>query len=724
MATVQLIRGEAGGRVAEASDAPGGRPGVTEAAPRAALGLAGALLALLLYAAFAHGAVGFPTEARVQVGIAALAAVAGAAWLWTSTLRFSAPPLALAAIGALTAFAVWSGVSVLWSVAPDQTWIELNRALSYVIVLALAIAAGASYRGSVRVIAGGYLLVALAVTVYALGQKLAPGLHISGLSDLNQNTSLGSLDPGQSGSPARLRAPLDYSNALALFITMAVPIAVAAAADDSRTRRARSAALVVLSLMLLAIVLTQSRGGLIALGVALVISAAVGGRRLKTLALVAIAGITTAFPLAFALISPSLVNANVPLASREVAGAELAAVLLVSLVALWGLARLFFKREQATRMSPERARGIGRLLVALSTLALAGWVVSLALSPRGLGGSISHAFSSHSFATVTASGSPGGPQRVVIKSSEHRVAWWKEATGAWSDRPVAGWGAGSFPVTHLLYRRDTLPVKQPHSVPLQFLAETGVIGALLGVGGYALLLGAGVGTVRRLPPGSERMLAAALLAGGVAYAVHALIDWDWDIPGVTLPALVFLGVLAGARGRVADRPRRLPGPGVGVRATTLAALTLVLCAYAVSAALPSLSASKATDALVAASSSSPGRLEQALATAELAARIDPLSDEGLKSAAAVAVQRGDPALARRYLLDAVRRDPSDAVAWGRLTDIEFQLGDHRGMLRAVTRLLALDPQNVKARSLAQLAAQLGTPPNDSATATGTPLPVG
>ena len=35
-----------------------------------------------------------------------------------------------------------------WSVAPDQTWIELNRAITYVIVLCLAIALGASDRSS------------------------------------------------------------------------------------------------------------------------------------------------------------------------------------------------------------------------------------------------------------------------------------------------------------------------------------------------------------------------------------------------------------------------------------------------------------------------------------------------------------------------------------------------------------------------------------------------
>jgi O-antigen ligase len=80
------------------------------------------------------------------------------------------------------------------------------------------------------------------------------------------------------------------------------------------------------------------------------------------------------------------------------------------------------------------------------------------------------------------------PAQLVSADSENRWGWWKEAAGAISARPVQGWGAGSFGVTHLLYRRDTLSVQQPHSVPLQFLAETGIVGAVLGLGCLTLLL--------------------------------------------------------------------------------------------------------------------------------------------------------------------------------------------------------------------------------------------
>ena len=66
---------------------------------------------------------------------------------------------------------------------------------------------------------------------------------------------------------------------------------------------------------------------------------------------------------------------------------------------------------------------------------------------------------------------------------------------------------------HLLYRRDTLSVQQPHSVPLQFLAETGLIGAALALGALGSLLAVATRAVRHSGE-RGRTVAAALLGGG------------------------------------------------------------------------------------------------------------------------------------------------------------------------------------------------------------------
>lgn len=706
MPTVQL----SGRGVAEAGpdlETPGARlPGRGLHPSRAPGALIVALLLLLIYAAFAHGADADPAEARAQVALSAVGVLAGIAWLWSGTIRVAARPLAIAGMALVAAFAFWSGITMLWSVAPNETWLEFNRDLAYVVVLLLAFAAGASHRRSVQTVATGYLLVALAVTVYALGQKLVPGLHITGLFDLNQTSQY-----------ARLRAPFDYWNALALFIAFGVPIALVIAVDTEQPRRIRLAAVLSVELMLLAIALTYSRGGVVALIVGLAVSITFGGAWLRTLMMLVAAAAASALPLIVALTSAELTGANVPLSARQIPGGQLAVVLLVSMLLLYAAGRRLLDVEPRIELGPERVRGMLRLLLAGVAVVVVIGLIGLALSSRGLGGSITHAW--NSFATPQTA-NVNDPNRLFSASSANRWVWWKEAVGAWSDRPFGGWGAGSFQVLDLLYRTTSITVKDAHSVPLQWLAETGLFGALLAVGGYGMLLAGGVDAVRR-KAGAERALAATLLAGAAAYAVHAFYDWDWDMPGITFPVLVFLGVLAGSS--VGRRPRGVLRSPPGVRGVALAACTFVLCVYALSAVLPSLAATKASAALAnAGATSSRVGLEHAAATAELASRLDPVSDAGLTAEASIAVRLGESNLARTYLLEALRRNPSDELAWEQLAALELKLGDVGAMRQATKRVLELDPRGADGRQLVLNLTELSTPPNDSATATSTPLP--
>jgi hypothetical protein len=707
MTTVQLSRpgsAEAGRDVGSPAGWP---PGSDTALTRAPGALIVGLLLVVLYAAFAHGANTDPAEARVQIGLSALAAIAGAAWLWSGAIRVGARARALAGAGLLAAFAVWNGISLLWSVAPNQTWLELNREISYVLVLVLAIGAGASQRRPLQTVATGYLVVAFLVTLYALGQKIAPGLQIAGLIDLNQTATF-----------ARLQAPLDYWNALALFLVFAVPIALVIARDRELPRGMRMASLLAVELMLIVILLTYSRGGLVALVVVVAVTLAFGGAWLKTLLLLAVAAVAAVPAVWMALSVHSLSGANVALSARESAGGEFALVLLASLALLYGVGRILLDRDVQIELTPERRQRALRLAAVGVGFVVVVALIAVALSSRGLTGTVSHAW--HSFTTPHATANVNVPN--VSVSSGNRWVWWKNAVGAWSDRPFAGWGAGSFQVVDLLYSSaSNLSVHDAHSVPLQWLAETGFVGAALAVGAFALLLIAGVEATRR-KTGTERAFAAALLAAGVAYAIHAFYDWDWELPGVTFPVLVLLGALAGsAMGRRTWRARERTASARGL---ALGASTFVLCVYAVSVLLPSLAATKASAALTqAGATSSRAELLHAVGTAQLASRLDPLSDEGLKAAASISVSLGHPVQARSYLLQAVGRDPSDELAWEQLANLERGLRDVRAARQAIARVLALDPRGAMGRRLALNLQELRTPPNDSATATSTPLQV-
>ena len=87
--------------------------------PQAPAALGAGLLCVIAYAAFAHGATDIPDESYVQVALALLALLGCAAWLGGGRPGISTSGWGWAALALLGAFAVWSGVSLLWTVAPS-----------------------------------------------------------------------------------------------------------------------------------------------------------------------------------------------------------------------------------------------------------------------------------------------------------------------------------------------------------------------------------------------------------------------------------------------------------------------------------------------------------------------------------------------------------------------------------------------------------------------------
>jgi hypothetical protein len=667
------------------------------------------LVALCAYAAFARGATDLGSETRLQVLLTALAVAAAVAWLGVAAPAPSIGHKAGLAIALLTGFAVWCGLSLLWSVAPANTWVEVNRTVEYALFTALALAAASRASDPTGLVARGFLAVALAVALYALGGKVAPWVHI------------GPLDLDQTAIFSRLRAPLDYWNALGLVCVLGAPLALRIATDVTHERPRRLRALLALGLLVVVLGLTYSRGGVLAFVVAVAATTWLGGPRLRGLAVVGLAAAAAAPGLAYAFSQGPLTHDNVPLHDRVGPGLILALVLAVSFAGLFAAGRALLRTEARTPVDPAATERVARLLVRGVAAAAAIAVLVLIVSPRGLTGSISHevdAFTQAKAVPVT------DPSRLLSTNSGNRWVWWKEAAGAFADQPIGGWGAGSFPVTHLLYRQPpALNVQQPHNVPLQFLAEDGLVGALLALGAIGLLIAAALERVRGLPiDGRERALAGACAAGGLAWAVHCVVDWDWDIPGATLPALLLLGVAARAApraARAAGRPHlRRPQSAL----VALALVTLALAAYGASAVLPSLSRTKAQQALAqAAKAKNDGQLASAQATAELAARLNPLAVEPLLDAAVIADRRGLRLAERGYLLRAVARAPYDALPWIRLAYVAVTLGDRAGLLSAAHQALAVDPIGSASLIVAATAEPFIAVPQNSATSTGTPL---
>ena len=155
-----------------------------------------------------------------------------------------------------------------------------------------------------------------------------------------------------------------------------------------------------------------------------------------------------------------------------------------------------------------------------------------------------------------------------------RVEYWTVALSQWQENMSLGSGAGTFA---LFWLQEGSPsaVLDAHSLYVETLAELGPLGlVLLGVT-LAVPIVAAVGA--RNDP-----LVAGAAAAYVAFLVHAGLDWDWEMPAVTLVGLLCgIGVLVSTR-RDDNQIK------VGARARGgLAVIVLVIAALAVTGSVTS-----------------------------------------------------------------------------------------------------------------------------------------
>jgi O-antigen ligase len=145
--------------------------------------------------------------------------------------------------------------------------------------------------------------------------------------------------------------------------------------------------------------------------------------------------------------------------------------------------------------------------------------------------------------------SAGATRLTTLQSN--RYAYWRVAMRAFGDEPIRGVGAGGWSVYWLRYRPFNEFAQDAHSLPLQTLAELGLVGAAL----LAMFLG-GLGFAARAAHRSLPALAAGPIAGFVTYIAHSPLDWDWEMPALTLFALLLAGsLIALADEREDDAPQ-------------------------------------------------------------------------------------------------------------------------------------------------------------------------
>ena len=120
-----------------------------------------------------------------------------------------------------------------------------------------------------------------------------------------------------------------------------------------------------------------------------------------------------------------------------------------------------------------------------------------------------------------------------------RLDQWRVARHMFTAHPLAGEGAGSWEAQWLLHEPYNDYNQRPHSLYLETLAELGLIGAVL-------LAFALVPPLAAFARARHHPAASATLAAFVVFLVHAGVDWDWQLPAVTVAALLCAACLLGA----------------------------------------------------------------------------------------------------------------------------------------------------------------------------------
>jgi hypothetical protein len=140
------------------------------------------------------------------------------------------------------------------------------------------------------------------------------------------------------------------------------------------------------------------------------------------------------------------------------------------------------------------------------------------------------------------------PARLHAALSD-RAYYWPVAWHALSS-PIRGLGSGSFAQLWALERPVPVNAIDAHSLFLEALLELGAIGLVLVVATLSLPL-----------VGAPRLVggwAAGATGAYVAFLVHAAVDWDWEMPAVTIAGLGCGATLIVAARHRSTRPFERP----------------------------------------------------------------------------------------------------------------------------------------------------------------------
>jgi len=463
----------------------------------------------------------------------------------------------VAAGGLFAAYAAWTLASLYWSPNRGDAWLGAGLTILYLLTFWLTvtfIALGASRR---------WILAASAIGPAIIAAFTLPTLT-SRIGELFDND--------------RLIGSVGYYNGEVAFLLVPFWVAVYLAGSRRVNPILRGALLAGVVLSVAVAVLTQSRGAMVAMAFSIPIFFLFSGQRLR--GLLALAPVVAALALTFPGLNDvylSFINEGDPTAAldRVVPTVWLTAAGAGLYGLLWGIAD--------RRWRPP----IGAVRVA-GSVALAGGIVvifvgALAFNDRVEDPGTWAERKWEAFKTDDAAGQE--QSRYLSASGSGRYTLWQVAWKDFVSHPVLGVGTHNYEATYYQLREQPGGwVRQPHTLPLEVLAERGAVGGLLFFGFLAACLAAGLWKRFRNLSTEGKAQVGAVTAALAYWFIHSSAEWFWQMPAVTLPAMVYLAMLVTSWSRseniIATRwPLRLAGAVVAVAAISAIAPLYIASHY-------------------------------------------------------------------------------------------------------------------------------------------------
>jgi hypothetical protein len=569
-------------------------------------------------------------------------------------------PITIAAIAAIALYAALTLASALWSHSTSRAVIEFDRAWMYLLVLLLFGTVLAS-PANIRLLIRGLVLGASIVCVVGLVTRVLPNVWPT--------------EPGVSNQ--RLSFPVTYWNTLGLLAALGGVLAFHLTCSLGERRVVRVLAAAVLPLLAATLFFTFSRGSIAAGGVGLLVYVLVARPRGLLSGGLAVAPATAA--LIVVAYHANLLDTLHPTTPAAVRQGHHVALTAGICVLVCGALRLLFAHVLDPRL--RRFAGRRRLGVGAKRGAIAGAIAMALVAALALGAphTVAHDWNGFIAGAPTKASHGDLRGRLTDPSNDGRTELWQVALHEFSASPVHGGGAAMYQTLWDQKRTRPAYVINAHSLYLQAMAELGLPGLLL----LLVVVGATIVGLAVRARGSQRSLYGALLAAGVAWALHAGVDWDWEMPVVTLGFFAAAGLALSPRRRGRAGEGWVPGHNTRLVLALLCLATVVLPVSIIGSQSNLGSAESALNSSNCAAAS-PAALSS---IGWLDFRPEPYEIVGFCD-----LKRGEPRLGITAMRQAVSRDPGNWETYYALAIAQASAGvDPRASVERALRMNPLEP---------------------------------